>query len=342
MDSDTSQISYSKIRPHYEAFTSKLEGLIKDLLNLNSIKFHVIEARTKSVESFSEKIRRHGKDYKNPLKDLPDLCGVRIIVYYQDDVPVVENLLAKELQIFEKELSHSVAGYLSVHYVVGLDKNRCVLSEWANYAKFKAEIQIRTVLQHSWAAISHALQYKREDDVPHTLQRKLFRLASLFELADEEFLTIRDTKIATQENARIAIKEGSLEIPIDPSTLEAFLENWKEFKPICKYISSIGYVVEENIPSDDSNEILGEITSWCKKLNIPTIAKLEEILPKKYKSYFKDIDEFEDGWRVNNAFILNLLLILAFPNDFTVEELVENGWSSGIATRVIKGAKAAQ
>jgi trimethylamine:corrinoid methyltransferase-like protein len=53
-----------------------------------------------------------------------------------------------------------------------------------------AEVHVRTVLQHAWAAISHSLQYKKEDDVPAALRRRLNRLAALLELADQEFTTL--------------------------------------------------------------------------------------------------------------------------------------------------------
>lgn len=345
MSAQTPESEFIRIRPQYEIFGTKLRGLILDLMTVKSIRYHIIESRVKTVESFLEKIHRPGKDYKNPLQELSDLCGIRIIVYYQDDVPLVGKLLTSEFQIHEQELSHSISeysadrfGYLSDHYVVGLNENRCKLAEWAPYSDLKAEVQVRTVLQHSWATISHALQYKRENDVPHGLQRKLFRLAGIFELADEEFLTIRNAKIAAQKDASVAIKKGSFEIPIDPQTLKAFLENWNEFKSVCKYVASIGYVVEkESLSNEDNSELLGEITSWCKRLGMSTIAKLEENLPKNYKGYFKSI--FQDGWRVNKAFILYLLLIRAFPHDFTVDKLVEEGWTKSIAERVIKSAR---
>ena len=60
------------------------------------------------------------------------------------------------------------------------------------FSNLNAEIQIRTVLQHSWASISHELEYKKITKSRSILQRKLFRLASLIELADEEFKSTRD------------------------------------------------------------------------------------------------------------------------------------------------------
>src|SRR5690606_5211126 len=81
--------------------------------------------------------------------------------------------------------------YLSNHYIVKINSIRSHLPEWIKFNDLFAEIQLRTVLQHSWVAISHELEYKSKFDVPDLLKRKLFRLAGLFELADEQFVQVK-------------------------------------------------------------------------------------------------------------------------------------------------------
>jgi ppGpp synthetase/RelA/SpoT-type nucleotidyltranferase len=51
--------------------------------------------------------------------------------------------------------------------------------------KFKAEIQIRTLLQHAWAAIGHDRIYKSDFVVPDRWQRDAHRIAASLEDADE-------------------------------------------------------------------------------------------------------------------------------------------------------------
>ena len=75
----------SKIRLTYEKFVIKLQLLLKDILDINKLKYHSIDGSTKSIESFSDKIKRPGKNYTHPLNELTDLAGLRIIVYYDDD-----------------------------------------------------------------------------------------------------------------------------------------------------------------------------------------------------------------------------------------------------------------
>jgi len=65
------------------------------------------------------------------------------------------------------------------------------------------------VLQHAWASISHALQYKQEQDVPTVSRRKLFRLSALLELADEEFLSLRkeQTEVTLSSSRKIKTRK---------------------------------------------------------------------------------------------------------------------------------------
>jgi hypothetical protein len=55
----------------------------------------------------------------------------------------------------------------------------------------KAEIQIRSILQHAWAEIEHDLGYKSKYSIPFNLRRRFSRLSGLLELADEEFNNLR-------------------------------------------------------------------------------------------------------------------------------------------------------
>jgi ppGpp synthetase/RelA/SpoT-type nucleotidyltranferase len=190
---------YKKLRPIYEDFNERIKDLLKSLIEENKIKYHLIETRTKSLESFKEKIERKSNKYSNPIEEITDLAGIRIIVYYQDDVARIEEIIKNEFIVDDqnsfdkgKLLKTNEFGYQSVHYVVSLSFDRAKLSEWKKYSKFKIEIQIRTVLQHSWASISHELEYKKSYEIPTILQRRLFRLASLIELDDEEFKKSKD------------------------------------------------------------------------------------------------------------------------------------------------------
>lgn len=188
---------YKKTLHKYEEFTSKCEDLLITLFQESELNYQLVESRTKTLLSFEDKINR--KTYINPIAEITDMCGLRIIVYYIEDIEEVKKLIRTNFVIDEEnsmdkstELEPNQFGYLSHHFVVGLSENRISLPEWRTYSNFKAEIQVRTIMQHSWASIFHELHYKKPKEFSKKLDRKLFRLAALIELADEELLNIKE------------------------------------------------------------------------------------------------------------------------------------------------------
>src|SRR4051794_13124450 len=96
---------FTRRRPQYEEFCQRLSRLIKDLLASRAIEVHLIEHRAKTVDGFAEKLQRSGKSYANPLTDIKDLAGVRVILHYVDDVDRVSQLVDDEFTVDPK---HSV------------------------------------------------------------------------------------------------------------------------------------------------------------------------------------------------------------------------------------------
>lgn len=338
---------FTLLRPQYVAFTERTRSLIDELLKIHGIKTHLIDGRTKTVDSFREKIRRPGKSYTDPLAELPDLSGIRIIVYYLDDVEKVSDILSREFTVLESETSHLASeyspdqfGYISLHSVVSLNTDREKLPEWKAYKGYRSEIQIRTVLQHSWAAVSHALQYKHESDVPKQLRRKLYRLSGLFELADEEFIAVRNETELLRTKTVHALEQGNIEVSLNSISLNEFAKRWNKLEKLRLFMKSIGYTFE--LPpydeEDDDKDYFGVITSHCEKLGILTVQEFESIIDYDAESYLRRIHG-GDEWYVSEDFTLYLLLIRARVDEFTVNDLVSLGWKVEIASRVIVGAK---
>ena len=92
---------YRATRATYESMTTRLRALAGDLISDAGIDVIQIEGRTKSVDSFVEKISRKGKKYANPLVDMTDLVGLRIITYYREDVTRIGAVLKGEFLIDE-------------------------------------------------------------------------------------------------------------------------------------------------------------------------------------------------------------------------------------------------
>ena len=164
--------SYRRHLSRYEDFTNHLRDLLEDLLKNANIDVIQIDGRAKSAESFAEKVRRKGAQYDDPLRQVTDLVGLRVITYYLEDVSRVGDLVRDEFavdpvnSVDKAEMATPEQfGYRSVHYVATLGPNRRDLAEWAPFRSVRFEVQVRTSFQHAWAAVDHKLRYKTAKDV---------------------------------------------------------------------------------------------------------------------------------------------------------------------------------
>ncbi len=184
--------AFAERRPALVGATDRYLELVTTLLDDAGINYLSITARTKSVASFAEKADRSSDGqrlYTDPLAEITDQIGLRIITYLRDDVTTVANLLGEEMQLLDdRDMGQETAregrwGYASRHLLVAGETEQ-----------HPASIQVRTVLQHAWAEFEHDIRYKGsipEEDAPD-LDRRFTLAAGLLELADREFSAIRE------------------------------------------------------------------------------------------------------------------------------------------------------
>ena len=258
----------TELQPSYKMMATKVQELINSILANHRITTHSITAREKDPESLKLKIEREGKSYLNPLEDITDLAGVRIITYFPSEVekllPIIEKefLIDRRNSIDKRKTSDpSVFGYASVHLVVQFSQDRIKLSEYARFKGMKCEIQVRTILQHAWAEIEHDIVYKSSDDIPFELRRKFASLAGLLEIADREFETLRHTEIKVREKIQDTIKKDNLSIPINLDSLRFYFNKYHKEKHI-------------------SPEKLSTLNKFIRNKNIATLEELHKILSK--------------------------------------------------------------
>ena len=166
--------------------------LVTALLDDAGINYLSVTARTKSVESFAAKAVRTVDErpvFSEPLVEITDQIGLRVITYLRADVDAVARLLADEMRLLDdRDMGLETAregrwGYASRHLLVGVEGEQ-----------LPASIQVRTVLQHAWAEFEHDIRYKGSIPAEHApdLDRRFTLAAGLLELADGEFTAIRE------------------------------------------------------------------------------------------------------------------------------------------------------
>ncbi|WP_281496640.1 GTP pyrophosphokinase [Ornithinimicrobium sp. F0845] len=194
---------YVERQPALVRATEGFIALVTSALDDAGINYLTVTGRTKSVESFAGKAARRvdGRlQYPDPLEQITDQIGLRVITYVRDDVAAVAQLLAGELTVLDdRDMGQETAdqgrwGYASRHLVVAVDASRTLTPAQEALRTFTASVQIRTVLQHAWAEFEHDIRYKGTIPQAHApdLNRRFTLAAGLLELADQEFSAIRD------------------------------------------------------------------------------------------------------------------------------------------------------
>ncbi len=228
----------------YNSFATAFQRLISELLNASNVRVHSVTCRAKDRSSLLNKLQKADSTYDR-LSEVTDLAGIRVITYFSDEIDQVADIVASEFQVDQANsvdkralLDPDRFGYLSLHYVVKLSVHRRKLPEYKQFANCKAEIQIRSILQHAWAEIEHDLGYKSKLAVPRQIQRGFFQMASVLELADTEFTRLRDDLKSYKSSVTAQIDANAASVFVDAVSLGAFVTDSGLVKSIDDAIAS--------------------------------------------------------------------------------------------------------
>lgn len=238
---------YEKSFEIYESFETILKNYIQGLLDKaiqegkldkESVE---IKSRTKEIESFKGKISRDDKKlkYKDPLSEITDLVGIKIMLTSLKDENIVYELLKLEMKDnIDKENSVDKTedikkerkfGYLGRHLVVFYDENMFELGKHlinkeihpSHFKGLRAEIQVKTLLQHVWAEVEHKARYKAGEELSNDKKRYFDRLAALIEVADDLFKDLVEESEKINQNSKQEIQQEALETQSEQTQQES-------------------------------------------------------------------------------------------------------------------------
>ena len=211
MNNSELEIEYEAIAPLCDQFGREITRQLEELLSEENISLGFpLQYRVKKFDSVMQKVERASSGSQH-VQDLNDLIGLRIILLFKRDVETVRALIKKNLKVLSEEdtqtrLGESEFGYSSVHFQVGLKPGWKKMPTFKKAGALRAEIQVRTVAQHIWAAASHSLQYKQEQSVPPLVRRVIHRVSALLETVDLEFerVLLERSSYKTEANTKSA------------------------------------------------------------------------------------------------------------------------------------------
>lgn len=134
----------------------------------------IVTSRAKNPTRLEEKVRQRSaktsyKDVEDIYKDIVDLAGVRVALYFpgeRDEVGKIVRslfLLVDEPKEFpttaQATYKKRFSGYWATHYRVRIPDVNLNESQ-KRYSEAKVEVQVASVLMHAWSEVEHDLVYK--------------------------------------------------------------------------------------------------------------------------------------------------------------------------------------
>ena len=234
---------YREALPVLEQLKEQVLTMLHEAIGRYGLEVTAVEARVKAEQSLAGKLALKGAKYAT-LRDITDLVGARIVTYYTDDVDRIASMAE---QLFEIDWNNSVDkrrlhqldsfGYNSLHYI-------CKIPGY----DFRFELQLRTTLQHAWAAINHDTGYKTGIEIPKEYLRRINRLAGLLEMADDEFSRIRSEITDYRRRVEQLVKNGKLDdVQLDGDTFRSYIQA-KPLDRLNKRIAAINQAEIQEVP----------------------------------------------------------------------------------------------
>jgi ppGpp synthetase/RelA/SpoT-type nucleotidyltranferase len=177
------------LSPLAERLAMHLDKLFEDFGRIDRI-----SVRAKSVDRFvakAEKQENGKRKYDDPLNQIQDQVGARIVTFYASDVERVRLEIEKYFRYIESKKivpeSESEFGYEGRHFILFVPEDLIDEKLRGEESVEFFELQIKTLFQHAWSEAEHDLGYKPSGKLTSEQRRRLAFTAAQAWGADEIF-----------------------------------------------------------------------------------------------------------------------------------------------------------
>lgn len=193
---------WERDKPVYEAWGNYVvESICNELeqqgKNLNTFLKIPVSCRLKEESSLLDKAFYRRKQYSDPYTQIEDKAGVRFVVLLLEDIKTICTIIqesntwefdaCKHFDL-EKISDPLLFTYQSVHYILR-PKQELKVNDIIVPINIPCELQIRTILQHAHAELTHDAIYKAKKTVRPEVLRTVAKCMALIETTDEFFVS---------------------------------------------------------------------------------------------------------------------------------------------------------
>ncbi len=172
----------------------ELKHLVEDKLKQCGLYYRIF-SRVKTAGSLARKYQR--KAY-NGDKKIQDLVGMRIDVYFEDDLRICKRIMERTFRLVEWSESEKTAAEFKSVKINGVFrmpsylKNQISPDTWDMCIDDTIEIQIKTVFFEGWHEIEHDMKYKGGDlwTGRDSFSRYFNSILATLELCDKSLVTL--------------------------------------------------------------------------------------------------------------------------------------------------------
>ncbi len=271
-----------------EEVCTKTKSLIEDCLKDAQLRYQSVQARVKNGKKLRAKYLDPEKSYAK-LDDITDQAGLRVITYYDDELDRVVELVKSEFTVIpEKSVDKRVIepnkfGYRAINLVCTHSEKRKSDVQFKKQANVTFEVQVTSVLGHAWSEIEHDW-YDLKETYPAYIKRRFSRLAALFELAESEFVSLRDQRTSYRRSVGVQVEAELPDVPVDAVSLKAFTYG----EPIVAQVDErISQILERPI-GETTDKVFERWAKAAQAVGLTTVQTLRESM----KRHEADIPEY--------------------------------------------------
>lgn len=172
---------------------ARIEDHLKNLFG-SLARIDRISARAKSVDRFlgkAAKVEDGKPKYEDPLNQIQDQLGARIVTFYASDVERVRLEIEKYFKYIESQRivpeSEKEFGYEGRHFILFVPEDLVDDTVSRDESVELFELQIKTLFQHAWSEAEHDLGYKPSVKLTTDQNRRLAFTAAQAWGADQIF-----------------------------------------------------------------------------------------------------------------------------------------------------------